>query len=161
MIQKALPYISGVYKQMGKMLTWSLTRWLCKLVIPKEDFSTMVNFIVPHVRKGMYDISAGKDDISRNAPAMILFHAPASAEEHTADAHICVTFAFLAAHALGLGATVIGLIGPAVNNSKPLREMFRIPEGNVVVETMIVGFPKNHFKRGIFRPRKNVILHNS
>jgi len=161
MIQKALPYISLVYKQMGKMLTWSLTRWLFKLIIPKEDFNTLVNFIVPHVRKGMYDISTGKDDISRNAPAMILFHAPADAEQHTADAHICVTYAFLAAHALGLGATVIGIIGPAINNSKPLREMFRIPKGNVIVETVIFGFPKNHFKRGIIRPRKNVILHNS
>lgn len=161
LIQKALPYISVVYKQMGKMLSWSLTRWLFKLIIPKEDFSTLVNFIVPHVRKGLYNIATGNDDISRNAPAMLLFHAPASAEEHTVDIHICVTYAFLAAHALGLGATVIGLIGPAINNSKPLREMYRIPKGNVVVEAVIVGYPKNHFIRGIVRPRKNVILRNS
>ena len=161
MIQKALPYISGVYKQMGKMLTWSMTRWLFKVIIPKENFNTLVNFIVPHIRHGLYDISKGNDDISRNAPAMLLFHAPAGAEEHTVDAHICMTYAFLAAHALGLGATVIGLIGPAINNSKPLREMFRIPKGNVIVEAVIVGYPKVHFKRGIVRPRKNILLHSS
>lgn len=161
MIRKALPYITKVYKQLGKMLTWGLTRRLFKLIIPKEDYYTLVNFIVPHVRKGLYDISTGKDDISRNAPAMILFHAPVRAEEHTVDAHICMTYAYLAAHALGLGATVIGIIGPAINNNKPLREMFRIPIGNAVVETVIVGYPKIPFKRGIVRPRTNNIIYNS
>jgi len=158
MIQKALPHISGVYKQMGKMLKLGFMRWIFKRIVPKEDFNTLVNFIVPHLHKGMYDISTGKDDISRNAPAMILFHARAGAEEHTVDAHIAMTYAFLAAHSLGLGATVIGLIGPAINNSKPLREMFHIPKGNVVVETVIVGYPKIHFKRSIVRKRKAIYI---
>jgi ferredoxin len=60
------------------------------------------------------------------------------------------------AHSLGLGATAIGLIGPAINQSKPLRQLFRIPEGNEVVESMIAGYPKFPFKRAIVRPRTKV-----
>jgi nitroreductase/NAD-dependent dihydropyrimidine dehydrogenase PreA subunit len=158
LIRKALPDISAVYKQMRKMLKWSLMRRIFKWIVPKEDFNTLVELIGPHLQKGMYDISTGKDDISRDAPALILFHAPAGAGEHTVDSHIAMTYAFLAAHSLGLGATVIGLIGPAINNSKPLQKMFRIPKGNVVVETIIIGYPKIHFKRSIVRPRKVEVL---
>jgi nitroreductase/NAD-dependent dihydropyrimidine dehydrogenase PreA subunit len=161
LIQKALPHISAVYRQLGNMFKWSFMRWIFSLIVPKADFNTLVNFILPHVRHGLYTQSTGKDDISRNAPVMILFHAPKDAAEHKVDAHICMTYAFLAAHSLGLGATVIGLIGPAINNSKPLREMFRIPKENEVVQTVIVGYPKNHFKRSIARPRKNSVIHMS
>ena len=73
------------------------------------------------------------------------------------DAHLYMTYALLAAHSLGLGATAIGLIGPAINQSKPLRTMFRIPEGNEVVETMILGYPKLKFKHAIVRYRKKVV----
>jgi hypothetical protein len=34
--------------------------------------------------------------------------------------------------------------------------MFKIPEGNEVVETLIVGYPKYSFKRAIVRPRTKV-----
>ena len=102
------------------------------------------------------------EGIARNAPALFLFHAPKGAEEHTVDAHICLTYAMLAAHSLGLGATAIGLIGPTINQSKPLRKMFQIPKGNEVVESMILGYPKLQFKRAIIRPRKNIrIISNS
>jgi ferredoxin len=155
MIENAFPYMSKTYLQLGKILRVPLLGWLLLKTMPAEMSNTLVNFIVPHIKKGMYDGSSGIDDITRNAPAMILFHAPKGAEEHTVDAHIYLTYALLAAHSLGLGAAAIGLIGPAVNQSKPLRKMFRIPSGNEVVESIIVGFPKFPFKRAIVRPRTN------
>jgi hypothetical protein len=148
--------MSKMYIQLAKILKVPVMRWLILRSLPKEVSNTLVNFIVPHVAKGLYDSSTGIDDITRNAPSMILFHAPKGAEEHTVDAHIYLTYALLAAHSLGLGATAIGLIGPAVNQSKPLRKMFRIPDGNEVVEAMIIGYPKYHFRRAIIRPRTKV-----
>ncbi len=82
--------------------------------------------------------------------------APFGVNPQNVDAHIYLTYSLLAAHSLGLGATAIGLIGPAINQSKPLRQLFRIPEGNEVVESMIAGYPKFPFKRAIVRPRKKV-----
>jgi nitroreductase len=155
-IEKAFPYMSRMYIQLAKILKVPFLGWLILRSMPKEVSNTLVNFIIPHVNKGLYDSSTGNDDITRNAPVLILFHAKKGAEEHTADAHICLTYSLLAAHSLGLGATVIGLISPAINQSKPLRRLFRIPEGNEVVESMIAGYPKFPFKRAIVRPRTKV-----
>jgi nitroreductase/NAD-dependent dihydropyrimidine dehydrogenase PreA subunit len=154
-IEQALPYISGFYTQLAKILKIPLLGWLLLRTIPKEFSNTLVNFIVPHVNKGLY-ISSITDDITRNAPALILFHGKKGAEEHTVDAHIYLTYALFSAHSLGLGATAIGLIGPAVNRSKPLLRLFRIPDGNEVVYSMIVGYPKFPFKHAIIRPRTKV-----
>jgi len=155
-IEKAVPLISKMYLQLSKILKVPILGKLLLRTMPKEVSNTLVNFIVPHIDKGLYDSSKGIDDISRNAPALILFHAKKAAEEHTVDAHIYLTYSLLAAHSLGLGATAIGLIGPAVNQSKPLRKLFKIPDGNEMVESMIVGYPKLQFKRAIVRPRTKV-----
>ena len=156
LIRKAVPYMSKMYLQLAKILKMPGLGWLMLRTMPKEVSNTLVNFIVPHINKGLYDSSTGIDDIARNAPALILFHAPKGAEEHTVDTHIYLAYSLLAAHSLGLGASAIGLIGPAINQSKPLRRMFCIPQGNEVVESMIVGYPKFPFKRAIVRPRTKV-----
>jgi nitroreductase/ferredoxin len=156
LIEKAVPYISKMYLQLAKILKMPVMGWLLLRTMPKEVSNTLINFIIPHIDKGSYDSSTGIDDIARNATALMLFHAKKGAEEHTVDAHIYLTYALLAAHSLGLGATAIGLIGPGINQSKPLRKLFRIPEGNEVVESMIIGYPKFPFKRAIVRPRTKV-----
>ncbi len=156
LIEKAVPFMSKMYMQLGKVLKIPFIGWMIKRGMSKETKNTLMNFIVPHIKKGHYTNDGNVDDIARNAPALFLFHAPKGAEEHTVDAHIYLTYALLAAHSLGLGATAIGLIGPAINQSKPLRAMFRIPAGNEVVETVILGYPKLKFKHAIVRPRKKV-----
>lgn len=156
LIERSVPEMSKVYIQLEKALKTPILGWVIRKSMPKEASNTVMNFIIPHLSKDLYKLKDGVDDIARNAPSLILFHAPKGAEEHTVDAHIYLTYALLAAHSLGLGATAIGLIGPAVNQSKQLRKLFSIPSGNEVVESMILGYPKFHFKRAIIRPRKNV-----
>jgi nitroreductase/NAD-dependent dihydropyrimidine dehydrogenase PreA subunit len=156
MIEKAVLLMSDTYRWMHKIFRKPLLGWLILRSMPKEVSNTLTNFILPHIDKGFYIHPEKIDDIARNAPAMILFHAPKGAEEHTVDAHICLTYALLTAHSLGLGATAIGLIGPAINQSKPLRRLFQIPDGNEVVEAMILGYPKYRFKHAIIRPKRNV-----
>ena len=156
LIEKAAPGMSKVYIQLEKAMKIPFLGWMIRKSMPKEAGNTVMNFIVPHLAKDLYKYKDGVDDIARNAPAILLFHAPKGAEEHTVDAHIYLTYALLAAHSLGLGATAIGLIGPAINQNKLLRRMFQIPKANEVVESMILGYPKLQFKRAIIRPRKKV-----
>jgi nitroreductase len=156
LIEKAVPYMSKTYFYLAQMLKIPLLGGPMRKSMPRETANTLMNFIIPHVGQGFYIHPEKLDDIARNAPAMILFHAPKGAEEHTVDAHIYLTYALLAAHSLGLGAAAIGLIGPAINHSKPLREMFLIPAGNEVVLAMVLGYPKLQFKYGISRPRKKI-----
>ncbi|HPS62233.1 MAG TPA: nitroreductase family protein, partial [Bacteroidales bacterium] len=140
-IREALPAISNMYLQLGKMLGIAPMRWLMRRMMTAQDADTIFRLIYPHVKKGLYDYSK-EDDISREAPAMLLIHGPKNAGEHTTDGMIGTTYAFLAAHALGLGATVIGLIGPGINRNKKLKELYGIPPENEVIQTIIVGYPK-------------------
>ena len=82
---------------------------------------------------------------------MLLFHAHREAEGHRDDALIALTYGLLAAHALGLGATALSLVPPIVQRSPELRAMFQIPPENHVLASMVVGYAKVRFKRGIRR----------
>jgi nitroreductase len=148
--------MAEMYRGMYKLFTMPVAGSLILRSMPKEMSTTLKDFILPHIAKGFYVKPEEIDDIARNAPAMILFHAPKGAGEHTVDSHICLTYAFLAAHSLGLGATAIGLIAPAITRTKSLRKLFQIPDGNEVVDALIVGYPKYRFKHAIVRPKKNV-----
>jgi hypothetical protein len=73
------------------------------------------------------------DAFTRGAPAPLLFHADRDADNHTEDVFIALTYGLLAAHALGLGATAIGLVSGAMERSPELRQLLRIPAQNEVV----------------------------
>jgi hypothetical protein len=97
-----------------------------------------------------------EDTITRYAPAMIVFHANRNVENYEADIYIALTYGFLAAHALGLGGSAMDLIPPAIQNSPMLRKMLLIPDNNVVVASMILGYPKYRYQRGIKRELRSV-----
>jgi nitroreductase len=105
---------------------------------------------LPELKQG------AEDTITRYAPAMIIFHAHRDAENYETDINIALTYGFLAAHALGLGGTAIDLIPPAIQNSPELRKLFSIPDNNVPVAAMILGYPKYRYQRGIKRELKSV-----
>ncbi|MBC2715228.1 MAG: hypothetical protein HF978_07970 [Desulfobacteraceae bacterium] len=103
-------------------------------------------------------LETGEDLITWGAPALLLFHADKGAECHTENIHIDLAYGILAAHAMGLGATPIGLVSPAVEMTPELRKIFEIPNGNEVLSSMIVGYPKHSYQRTIKRRiRTNII----
>jgi hypothetical protein len=57
----------------------------------------------------------------------------------------------LAAHSLGLGATMIEIIPAAINKVKEVRNIFQIPEENEAVMSVIIGYPKYKYKRAVKR----------
>jgi hypothetical protein len=57
---------------------------------------------------------------------------------------------------LGIGASAIDLIPPAIERVPYLKQLFQIPEQNEVVASMILGFPKHKYKRFIQRQLKTV-----
>jgi len=62
----------------------------------------------------------------------------------------------LAAHALGLGATMIEIVPAAINKVRKVREIFGIPEQHEAVMSLIFGYPKYKYQRAIIR-RKQAI----
>ena len=151
-LHKALPQMMKLYGDLNKWMKNPLVRFLMKRKMNLETFNTIQNHVIPAMEKGLPEMKEkGRDIFTRGAPALILFHAPRGSENHTEDSHIAVTYGLLAAHALGLGASAIGLIPPAVERNQELRKLFQIPGGNEVLASMIVGYPKVPFKRGIRR----------
>jgi nitroreductase/NAD-dependent dihydropyrimidine dehydrogenase PreA subunit len=151
-IKKSLPHMTKLYGDLNKWMKNPLARFLMRRKMNPETFNTIQNHVVPAMEKGLPEMrEKGGDLFTRGAPALILFHAPRGSENHTEDSHVAVTYGLLAAHALGLGASAIGLISAAVERNRDLRKLFQIPAGNEVLASMIVGYPKLSFKRGIKR----------
>ncbi len=156
-IMQALPLMAQFFDKLAKWLKNPFMRSIIKKRKGKHTLNTLLNHLLPRINKGIYQqINFDYDGITRGAHTLLLFHAHKDAEEHIEDAHIFVTYAMLAAQAMGLGATIIGLVPAAMNKTPELMKMFSIPEGHEIVVSLIVGYPKYKYHRAIKRQLKRV-----
>jgi len=99
----------------------------------------------------------GSDKYLYNAPVLLLFHADSRTAAYHECAMIAATYAMIGAHVLGLGATMLSIVPPLINNmGAELRPRYGIPEHNKVVVGLILGHPKYKYRRAIRRPLKGV-----
>ena len=154
-IEESLPYISKFMDGIVSMIENPIASFFAKRIAGKETFNTVKNHLYPISKLGNYKLEYG-DRISRGAPAVIIFHAEKGAEAHTNNSLIYSTYAMLAAHSLGLGATMIEIISAAINKVKEVRNIFQIPEENEAVMSVIIGYPKYKYKRGVKRAMQEI-----
>jgi len=156
-IRKALPYMIKLYDDLVRAMGNPIGRLFIRREVGKEKFNTIKNHLIPLLKSRLPELKRGEEDtLTRYAPAMIVFHASKTAENYETDAYVALTYGFLAAHALGLGGSAMDIIPPAIQHSPELRKMFSIPDGNQVVASMILGYPKYPYQRGIRRVLKSV-----
>ncbi len=156
-LEKALPAIVEMYEKLEGWMGNPFVRFFMKHSLETELYNTIRDHLLPILKNRLPEMKEkGRDLVTWGAPAMILFHADRASCNHTEDAHIAVMVGWLAAHALGLGATAIGLVPPAVDKTPSLRERFAIPGDNEVVGCLILGYPKHRIKRSILRKPKSV-----
>ncbi|HOP04506.1 MAG TPA: nitroreductase family protein [Tenuifilaceae bacterium] len=155
-LANALPLLSNFYNNIEKWFKNPFIRYMIRRNAGENSYRTLRDHILPMVKIGHYDIKNGIDNITRRAPSLIIFHSQKGTPEAIEDSHIKLTYALLATHALGLGATAIGLIPPAINKDKKIREVFQIPQSEVALASLIIGYPKYHLKKGVVRRRFNV-----
>jgi nitroreductase/NAD-dependent dihydropyrimidine dehydrogenase PreA subunit len=156
-IKQALPLMIDMYDMLVKMMDNPVMKMIIKKSAGPDQFRTLENHVIPIMKDKLPELRSGADDaITRSAPAMIIFHADKNSDNYRTDINIAVTFGILAAHALGLGATIIELIPAAIDKEKKLRKLFLIPDNNAVVASMIVGYPKYKYQRSIKRSLKSV-----
>jgi nitroreductase len=157
LIRKALPHMIEVYEFLVKAMANPMMRFFIKRRVGPEKFNTISNHVVPLMKSRLPELKMGVEDtITRDAPAMILFHANRNSENYKEDIYIALTYGFLAAHALGLGGSAMDIIPPPIERNKELRKMFFIPDTNEVVGCMTLGYPKYRYKRAIKRELKSV-----
>jgi len=157
-IRKALPEMIQVYEGLVSAMSNPIGRMVVYLKHGAEKFKVLKHHVVPLMKSRLPELIQGAEDtITRYAPALILFHAHRDAENYETDINIALTYGFLAAHALGLGGSPIDLIPPAIQNSPALQTVFCIPDENIPVAALILGYPKFKYQRGIKRDLKSVI----
>lgn len=149
-IEKSLPYIEQFLNNIVKWIENPVTSFIIRKKKGAETFSTIKNHLYPIAKFDNYKLKYG-DRITRGAPAIIIFHADKNAEEHTNNSLIYTTYAMLTAQSLGLGASIIGIVPPAINKVKKVKTIFKIPKQHEAIMAVIVGFPKIHYQRTIKR----------
>ncbi len=112
----------------------------------------MIDFLPIMDRLFAYYDGTGRDPFTWGAPLLLIFHGPRSGISTQADAVIACTYAMLSAQAQGLGTTMIGMVPAFVERTPVARRELNIPEENGVSLSLIVGYPKVRFVRGIRRP---------
>lgn len=156
-IKKALPYMVDLYEFLLKKMKNPIVRLFIKKDVGKKKFKQMQTHMIPLMTARLPALKNGTEDtITRNAPAMILFHSDKNEEDLKEDLIIAATYCMLAAHSMGLGGSIMALIPPAINKKEELRKLFGIPDQHEVLTSVILGYPKYKYKRGIKRVLKNV-----
>lgn len=154
-IESALPIISEFLDNIVKWIENPVTRFMIKRKKSAETFNTIKNHLYPIAKLGNYKLEYG-DRITRDAPAILIFHANKEAEEHTNNSLIYATYAMLSAHSLGLGASMIGIVPAAINKIKAVKDIFQIPEENEAIISVIIGYPKFKYKRAVKREKEHI-----
>ena len=102
---------------------------------------------VMHMEAVCYAWDKGIDTICRNAPHLIIAHAPEDTHVSQGSCTIALTYLELAAYSMGVGACWAGFVGAAAETFPPLMQELALPEGHKAFGAMLIGYPKYQYHR--------------
>lgn len=154
-IESSLSMISAFLNGIKKWIENPVLRLMIRLTQGQETYNTIKKHLYPICKSGIYKLENG-DQITRGAPAILIFHANQDAEAHTYNGLIYATYAMLAAQSLGLGATMVQVVPAAMNKDKRIKGIYGIPQEHDAVMSVIIGYPKYKYIRTIKRNKHKV-----
>ena len=157
LIRKSLPIMVHFYDGFVRMMKNPIMKFIIKKSAGSKQFKTLENHLLPMLNNRLPALKNGSEDtLFRNAPAIILFIADKNEEDLTRDIVIAATYGMLTAHAIGLGGCILDIVPPAINRDKALRKIYDLSPNDEVITSLIVGYPKYTFQRGIKRNIKRI-----
>jgi len=99
---------------------------------------------------------SGVDGILRSAPTLIVAHAPKQYGLATIDCTIALSYLDIAAASFGLGCCWAGFFMIASTQSGSVLKILNLPQGNVCVGALMIGYPTYNYYR--IPPRKEAIV---
>lgn len=99
----------------------------------------------------------GMGTILREAPCLVVAHAPEDNMMAVGDGMIALTHLDLALPSFGLGGCWAGLFNIVCNQHPPLKDMLGIPKGNNIIYPFMLGYPKYKYHRIPERNESNII----
>lgn len=139
------------YRNFNKGMKSWLMKPVLRMMMGKHQYTAMIKFVPIMDRMLKYYEATKNDVLMWGAPALLLFHTPPDDIGSQYDPIISCTYAMLAAHAQGLGTTMIGMVPPYLNKKPEVKKQLGIPEENIVSLTLILGYSNVNFARGIRR----------
>jgi nitroreductase/NAD-dependent dihydropyrimidine dehydrogenase PreA subunit len=99
---------------------------------------------------------AGLDPVFYAAPAVAIFHSTTKTVTAKDNGVIAATTMGLLARTMGLETTYIYVFEHAANVYEPLRKALALPDDNVVVAVLVIGYPKIKYQRAVDRKAMRV-----
>ena len=99
--------------------------WMRLMLINMKEFALSV-----HIDVALERLEAGEDVVLRDAPVLIVAHAPKENMMAPATCTIALTYLELAATGMGLGGCWAGYFNAAATNYPPLLTALGLPEGH-------------------------------
>lgn len=148
------------YDKMIRAFSSPVGRLIVRLSAGAENYNMLENHIIDTARfaNELYR-QDGTDRYLYQAPVLMMFHANRWGMSYEENAHLVCHHAMLAAVALGLGTTILGIVPPVIDRSKDLRARYDIPQDHRVLTSLIVGYPKYKYRQGIRRDLAGVTYH--
>ncbi len=117
-----------------------------------DRYATVEGFLKPAIEWYLRWYKEGDgNEIIRDAPVVMLFHAPKSEPDIEISCAIAAWNAVLTAESLGLGSLYNGFLPDGVNRSPILREYLALPPERNVFAGLSIGFPKFKLKKTVRR----------
>jgi len=98
----------------------------------------------------------GKDPVCRDAPHVVVAHAPEASLVPSIDCTIALTYLELAAFSMGLGACWAGYFYFAATNFSPMIQALSLPEGHKAFGAMMIGYPRYQYHRIPLRNKPSI-----
>ena len=127
---------------------------LMRPFMSKDDYLLFKSFVIPMV--SFFTESRKRDEnyLLYDAPLAMIFYGNMS---DPADPYIAATYATLAAESLGLGACMIGSVGPFLKNTgKDFKKKYGLPSKMRDSIIVIFGYPQVKFSRTVKRSFEKV-----
>ncbi len=142
---------------MLKKARWMASPAALKLMRPfigKENYLMFKTFVTPMVNFFAETREKEENYLLYDAPLAILFYGNMS---DPADPYIAAAYATLAAESLGLGACMIGSIGPFLKNmGSDFKKKYRLPPRMRDSITVVIGYPQVKYHKTIKRSFERV-----
>ena len=142
----------ALYEKLQAGLKNPIARFFIKRQEGARKIGHVQSFVMPAFEWYARWYHEGKgDEIQRDAPAVMLFHAPVTAASGDESCLVAAIHAVLMAETLGVGTLVNGLIPPACNHSPAARALLGLPEEREVFASLCLGYPKYKYRKAIRR----------
>ncbi len=114
-----------------------VVNWMRYIITNKPQLAALM-----HMEDIVTAWEQGYDRVCREAPHLIIAHAPKNVAASQGSCTIALTYLELAAYSMGLGACWAGFVGAAAGSFPQLIAALDLPEGHQTFGAMMIGYPK-------------------